>query len=345
MKIFKKVKKGFTLVELVVVIAVIAILSAVSVGAYFGITDSANNSKLEQEAKQIHTAIQAVALSPDSSASISRDGLIIDDIDEFRLAIENNIGHDINIGDTENSYVDNCPTIYFSTSEYSASSGNDTVYQTYQYINNTIANKKAIADVVTGEVKVVSVTTNVTPGTSEDDSSTGTTPDATTIAPTPSEDSTQDITTIDPTETSTESTSVETPKTQSLILSHNLTTTGNMSGNNDANTYFGLDASKWEIKSIKGKPTNHIGLNKDGYMALYYHSSLEGSTLSISYEKKIMSIYIDTANYAVPTFTVNGVNSVQKTEIEINANTVEIQNINSTNTQLKIKSITIVYEE
>ena len=53
MKLFKKAKKGFTLVELVVVIAVIAILAAVSVGAYFGVTESANNSKLEQEAKQV----------------------------------------------------------------------------------------------------------------------------------------------------------------------------------------------------------------------------------------------------------------------------------------------------
>ena len=52
MKLFKKAKKGFTLVELVVVIAVIAILSAVSVGAYFGITESANSSAAEQGAKQ-----------------------------------------------------------------------------------------------------------------------------------------------------------------------------------------------------------------------------------------------------------------------------------------------------
>ena len=50
MNFFKKAKKGFTLVELVVVIAVIAILAAVSVGAYFGVTESANNSKAEQEA-------------------------------------------------------------------------------------------------------------------------------------------------------------------------------------------------------------------------------------------------------------------------------------------------------
>ena len=36
----KKSLKGFTLVELVVTIAVIAILAGVAVGAYFGITNS-----------------------------------------------------------------------------------------------------------------------------------------------------------------------------------------------------------------------------------------------------------------------------------------------------------------
>lgn len=50
---FKKLKKGFTLVELVVVIAVIAVLAAVSVGAYFGVTDSANSSNATAAYKQI----------------------------------------------------------------------------------------------------------------------------------------------------------------------------------------------------------------------------------------------------------------------------------------------------
>ena len=64
MKLFKKAKKGFTLVELVVVIAVIAILAGVSVGAYFGITETANRSAAEQGGKQLHTALLAVANDP-----------------------------------------------------------------------------------------------------------------------------------------------------------------------------------------------------------------------------------------------------------------------------------------
>ena len=54
MKFNKKLKKGFTLVELVVVIAVIAVLAAVSVGAYFGVTETANRSAAFQHVKQMN---------------------------------------------------------------------------------------------------------------------------------------------------------------------------------------------------------------------------------------------------------------------------------------------------
>ena len=79
MKLFKKAKKGFTLVELVVVIAVIAILSAVSVGAYFGITASANNSAAEQEGKAFHTNLVLLANTPKNGfCTINSKGLTID---------------------------------------------------------------------------------------------------------------------------------------------------------------------------------------------------------------------------------------------------------------------------
>ena len=74
MKLFKKAKKGFTLVELVVVIAVIAILAAVSVGAYFGVTESAKKSQVEQEAKGVHTAITLIANDPDTLSSMTNAG-------------------------------------------------------------------------------------------------------------------------------------------------------------------------------------------------------------------------------------------------------------------------------
>ena len=93
MKIFKKMKKGFTLVELVVVIAVIAILAAVSVGAYFGVTESANRSKLEQEGKQVHTAIQTISLAGNEHSSLTSNGLEISNPGNFRLALEESLGN------------------------------------------------------------------------------------------------------------------------------------------------------------------------------------------------------------------------------------------------------------
>ena len=57
MKILKKSKKGFTLVELVVVIAVIAILAAVSVGVYFGVTESAKKSNDQTVTNQMNKAL------------------------------------------------------------------------------------------------------------------------------------------------------------------------------------------------------------------------------------------------------------------------------------------------
>ena len=76
MKLFKKAKKGFTLVELVVVIAVIAILAAVTVGAYFGVTESAKNSQALQEGKAAHTNLLLIANDPaDDVCTLSSTGL------------------------------------------------------------------------------------------------------------------------------------------------------------------------------------------------------------------------------------------------------------------------------
>lgn len=72
---YKKLKKGFTLVELVVVIAVIAILAAVSVGAYFGITDSANSSNATTSLKQVKDYWTMYSVSDyDSSKTLSETG-------------------------------------------------------------------------------------------------------------------------------------------------------------------------------------------------------------------------------------------------------------------------------
>lgn len=56
-------KKGFTIVELVIVIAVIAILAAVMIPTFGGIIDKANKSAAEQEAKAIWKELYGVDLS------------------------------------------------------------------------------------------------------------------------------------------------------------------------------------------------------------------------------------------------------------------------------------------
>lgn len=47
-------KKGFTIVELVIVIAVIAILAAVLIPTFSGVIDKANNSAIEQSAANVY---------------------------------------------------------------------------------------------------------------------------------------------------------------------------------------------------------------------------------------------------------------------------------------------------
>ena len=172
MKIFKKMKKGFTLVELVVVIAVIAILAAVSVGAYFGVTESANNSRLEQEAKQVYTAIQTVSLAPNEHSSLSKDGLVITDEPKFELALEETLGKNVTLLENGDK-APNEPTIYFVRKDVSSEISENVVYSSFEYHVAEINGKKAVADIVTGEVKVE--TSNVEAG---EGSSTTTAPGA-----------------------------------------------------------------------------------------------------------------------------------------------------------------------
>lgn len=62
-KKFSKLKKAFTLVELVIVIAIIAILTSVSIVTYFGVTNSAKKSVLTEEATSLKKELQAVSAS------------------------------------------------------------------------------------------------------------------------------------------------------------------------------------------------------------------------------------------------------------------------------------------
>ena len=124
MKLFKKAKKGFTLVELVVVIAVIAILAAVSVGAYFGVTESAKTSQCTQEAKSIHTAMVLIANDPAvEGVDIDEEGLKLGTIEyndtastiEDLLLAQTGIEYNVATADITEGTEE--ATIWFTTGE------------------------------------------------------------------------------------------------------------------------------------------------------------------------------------------------------------------------------------
>ena len=158
MKLFKKAKRGFTLVELVVVIAVIAILAAVSVGAYFGITESANSSRLEQEAKAAHTNIQLVAMNQDDNSNLTREGLYINDLDTFETKMESYSGFHYDIVPQEPSAVNN-PTLYFCN-ETGVSSANivNQRFNTFKYYNPEVGNKRASVNISSGDITIEEAT-------------------------------------------------------------------------------------------------------------------------------------------------------------------------------------------
>lgn len=95
----KTLNKAFTLIELVVVMAVIAILAGVSVGVYFGVINNANQSAVDQEAAQAEQAILVATTGNGYEGSIEGTKLnkaVMKNSSELELTFSESVTSDSN---------------------------------------------------------------------------------------------------------------------------------------------------------------------------------------------------------------------------------------------------------
>ncbi|CAM2832095.1 prepilin-type N-terminal cleavage/methylation domain-containing protein [Hathewaya histolytica] len=76
LKKLKSKKKGFTLIELIVVIAILGILAAILLPRFSGFTDSAREKAAKSEAKAVYTALETYYAEKGSyPATINAEGM------------------------------------------------------------------------------------------------------------------------------------------------------------------------------------------------------------------------------------------------------------------------------
>ena len=92
----KNSKKGFTIVELVIVIAVIAILAAVLIPTFSGVVGNAKEAGAKESAKNAYS--QYLAENADSGEDLADDFIYVD-ADDRVVAIEN--GNILGVYDAE----------------------------------------------------------------------------------------------------------------------------------------------------------------------------------------------------------------------------------------------------
>ena len=122
MKINRKLKKGFTLVELIVVIAIVAILAAVSVVSYLAFIRQANESADVQLVKQLNTSLQGDetlngkrATMYDMLGAMEENGFVVENLTKTKS------GYDIVWDQTNNRFalLDNNEKLVYGEESYS----------------------------------------------------------------------------------------------------------------------------------------------------------------------------------------------------------------------------------
>ena len=102
----KNNRKGFTIVELVIVIAVIAILASVLIPTFSGVVEKANKSKALQEVKSAYTATLAEVLSDNDSANDNSLDSVVVNYTGFYIQITNGNATVVSGSDTATHTVD-----------------------------------------------------------------------------------------------------------------------------------------------------------------------------------------------------------------------------------------------
>ena len=134
MKKLRKNDKGFTLVELIVVLVILALLAAILVPALLGYIDKAKKEKNYQAAQEVHTAVQALATESygkgDAKPTMSLDDIKnlagIDDLAEVIVqwkSTDNNTKTDFQVEAMSVKFTGDSSNVY-----YTYKKGNDGKY-------------------------------------------------------------------------------------------------------------------------------------------------------------------------------------------------------------------------
>ncbi len=121
MKKILKNKKGFTMIELIIVIAIIVILAAIAIPTFSGFVDTANQAAVTTEARNVYLAIKVEAVAEEMGTEGANPE------DAANMAIEAGVDADnikdlvvVDSGDISFTYTNNGYTVTYSSNVASA---------------------------------------------------------------------------------------------------------------------------------------------------------------------------------------------------------------------------------